>query len=97
MGISIKASDLKFKYPKDIPNREEPKFSGIPDSTPFNRDDLYDVLPMMEAVMNALESSDGRVLHILEDILNDMPGFIVTREEVYAFLLETARDYLSSH
>ena len=95
MDIVIKPSDLKYKYPKDIQNREEPKFSGIPDPTPFNRDDLYDVLPMMEAVMNALESSDGRVLHLLEDILNKMPGFFVTREEVYTFLLETANDHLS--
>ncbi|MDR3579695.1 MAG: hypothetical protein P4L44_07020 [Oryzomonas sp.] len=95
MDIVIKPSDLKYKYPKDIQNREEPKFSGIPDPTPFNRDDLYDVIPMMEAVMKALESSDGRVLHLLEDILNTMPFFFVTREEVYACLLETARDQLS--
>lgn len=92
MGIVIKASDLKFKYPKDLQNREEPKFSGIPDPTPFNRDDLYDILPMMEAVMDALESSDGQMLHLLEDILNEMPRFFVTREEVYACLLETARE-----
>ncbi|KAB0664664.1 hypothetical protein F6V25_11375 [Oryzomonas japonica] len=92
MGIVVKASDLKFKYPKDLQNREEPKFSGIPDPTPFNRDDLYDILPMMEAVMDALESSDGQVLHLLEDILNEMPRFFVTREEVYACLLETARE-----
>ena len=95
MGITVKASDLKYKYPRDIENREEPKFSGIPDPTPFNRDDLYDILPMMEAVMNALESNDGRVLHLLEDILNEMPHFFVTREEVYSCLLETARDQLS--
>jgi len=95
MDIVIKPSDLKYKYPKDIQNREEPKFSGIPDSTPFNRDDLYDIIPMMEAVMTALESSDGRVLHLLEDILNEMPRFFATREEVYACLLETAREHLS--
>ncbi|KAB0669369.1 hypothetical protein F6V30_11175 [Oryzomonas sagensis] len=92
MGIVVKASDLKFKYPKDLQNREEPKFSGIPDPTPFNRDDLYDILPMMEAVMDALGSSDGQVLHLLEDILNEMPRFFVTREEVYSCLLETARE-----
>ena len=95
MDIVIKPSDLKYKYPKDIQKREEPKFSGIPDPTPFNRDDLYDIIPMMEAVMKALGSSDGRVLHLLEDILNVMPRFLVTREEVYAYLLETARDHLS--
>ena len=95
MDIVIKPSDLKYKYPKDIQNREEPKFSGIPDPTPFNRDDLYDIIPMLEAVMKALESSDGQVLHLLEDILNEMPSFFATREEVYACLLETARDHLS--
>jgi hypothetical protein len=95
MEIVVKASDLKFKYPKDLQNRLEPKFSGIPDQTPFNRDDLYDILPMMEAVMKALDSSDGHVLHLLEDILNEMPRFFVTREEVYACLLETAREHLS--
>jgi hypothetical protein len=92
MGISIKPSDFKFKYPRDIANRSEPKFSGIPDPTPFNRDDLYDVVPMMEAVMDALSSTDGNVLDILEDILNEMPGFVSTREEVFNFLMETARE-----
>lgn len=94
MKIAIKPSDLKFKYPKDIPNRDTPKFSGIPDPAPFNRDDLYEILPMMEAVMDTLESTDGNVLNMLEDILNVMPRFIVTREETYTYLVETARDQI---
>lgn len=94
MGITIKPSDFKFKYPKDIANRNQPKFSGVPDSTPFNRDDLYDVVPMMEAVMDALSSTDGNILDMLEDILNEMPGFISTREEVFTFLSEIARERL---
>jgi len=96
MGISIKPSDFKFKYPKDIENRNKPKFSGIPDPTPFNRDDLFEIIPMMEAVMNGLGSTDGNVLDMLEDILNTMPRFIETREEVYRYLLEIARDKLKS-
>lgn len=94
MGITIKPSDFKFKYPKDIVNRTAPKFSGIPDPTPFNRDDLYDVIPMMEAVMDALSSTDGNVLDMLEDILNEMPGFVTTREEVFKFLFEIAKERL---
>jgi len=94
MGITIKPSDFKFKYPKDIANRAIPKFSGVPDPTPFNRDDLYDVIPMMEAVMNALASTDGNVLDMLEDILNEMPGFVSTREEVFKFLFEIAKERL---
>lgn len=94
MGITIKPSDFKFKYPKDIANRNEPKFSGIPDPAPFNRDDLFDVIPMMEAVMDELASRDGNHLDMLEDILNEMPGFIVTREEVFVYLREIASERL---
>lgn len=95
MGIAIKPSDLKFKYPKDIARRDLPKFTGKPDPAEFNRDDLYEVLPMFGAVMDALGTDDGRILHLLEDILNtDMPRFISTREEVFDCLLETARERL---
>ena len=34
--LTVKASDLKFKYPKDIVHRDEPRFSGLPDPAPFN-------------------------------------------------------------
>lgn len=94
MPIVVKASDFKFKYPRDIARREEPKFAGLPDPAPFNRNDLYEILPMMNAVMNGLESEDGLVLNMLEDLLNDMPGFISTREEVYDYLLGSARECL---
>lgn len=96
MNIIVKASDLKYKYPRDTTNRELPKFSGKPDPTPFNRDDLYDILPMLSAVMSALETDDGQILHLLEDIINtELPRCIETREEVYDFLTESVRELLS--
>ena len=95
MGIALKPSDLYYKYPKDTANRDLPKFKGKPDPEPFNRDDLYEVLPMLEAVMDELGSNDGRVLNMLEDILNqELPRFIVTREQVFDFLAETAGERL---
>ncbi|CAH2029871.1 hypothetical protein [Trichlorobacter ammonificans] len=92
--LTIKASDLKFKYPRDTARRNEPKFSGLPDPATFNRNDLYEVLPMMAAAMDELGSVDGEVLHLLEDILNTMPGFIVSREEVFNYLTGCAREVL---
>ena len=94
MSVIVKASDLKFKYPRDTGNRDEPKFSGLPDPAPFNRDDLYEILPMMSAVMEELGSVDGDTLNLLEDILNQMPRFISTREEVFDYLLGSARECL---
>ena len=92
--IVVKASDFKFKYPRDVANRGKPKFKGTPDPHPFNRDDLYEILPMMSAVMDELRSDDGEVLHLLEDLLNRMPRFISSREEVYDFLVGSARECL---
>lgn len=94
MPIIVKASDFKFKYPRDIANRHEAKFSGLPDPAPFNRHDLYEILPMMTAVMNELDSNDGEVLHLLEDLLNQMPGFISSRGEVFDYLTGSAHECL---
>lgn len=94
MAIIVKASDFKFKYPRDIANRDKPKFAGLPDTAPFNRDDLFEILPMMSAVMDELGSEDGAVLNLLEDLLNQMPHFISTRGDVFDYLQGSARECL---
>ena len=94
MPIILKVSDLKFRYPRDVANRDKPKFAGLPDPAPFNRHDLYEILPMLSAVMDELESVDGEVLHLVEDILNDVPGFITTRGEIFDYLCGSARECL---
>lgn len=88
MGITVKASDLYYKYPKDTLNRGVPKFSGKPDRNPFNRDDLYEVIPMLGAVMDALCSDEQRALQMAEEIMiRELPHFIESREEVFDFLV----------
>jgi hypothetical protein len=95
MGIEIKPSDLKYRYPRDVAGRGNPKFTGKPDPLPFNRNDLYELLVMLAAVMDALNTDDGFVLHLLEDILNnDMPRCINSREEVFDCLVGVARERL---
>lgn len=94
-GIAIKPSDLYFKYQRKKATRDLPKFTGKPDPQPFDRDDLYEVVPMLEAVMDALDSTDGRILHRAEEVMiNEMPGFIRTREEVFDYLVAVTRDSL---
>ena len=95
MGIEIKPSDLQYRYPRKKATRELPKFTGLPDPYPFDRNDLYEVIPMFEAVMDELRSVDGTVLHRIEAILNDyVPLFISSREEIYRCLVEMMRDEL---
>ena len=97
MGIMVKASDLYYKYPKDTLNRAVPKFSGKPDKNPFNRDDLYEVLPMLGEVMDALGSDEQRVLQIAEEIMiRELPRFIESREEVFDFLVGCTAELLEN-
>jgi hypothetical protein len=97
MHLKIKASDLYYKYPKDTVNRHSAKFRGKPDPAPFNRDDLYEVLPMLEMVMDALGRDDARSLHAVEELMiRDLPRFLVAREEVFDFLVGCARELLET-
>lgn len=95
MPIEIKPSDLYYRYPRKKETRELPKFTGLPDPHPFDRNDLYEVIPMFEAVMDELGSVDGAVLQRIETILNNqVPAFISSREEIYRCLVVMMRDEL---
>ncbi|SEA72686.1 hypothetical protein SAMN05660420_02986 [Desulfuromusa kysingii] len=95
MAIEIKPSDLYYKYPRKKEFREHPKFTGKPDPTPFDRDDQYEVIPMLQMVMDSVGSTDGAVLEKLEEIMiQQMPTFIHSREEVFDFLLALIRERL---
>lgn len=95
MGIEIKPSDLYYRYPRKKEKREAPKFSGKPDPNPFDRNDMYEVIPMFEAVMDAVGSNEQDVLQKMEEVLNnEVPSFIVTREEIYDCLLHVMRGFL---
>jgi hypothetical protein len=96
MGIRIKPSDLYYRYRKNKEQRNGSAFTGKPDSHPYDRDDLYEVIPMLEAVMDELDRRDADVLHRLEELAGDeMPKFIRSREEVFDFLVNVMRDALA--
>ena len=95
MGLIINASDLKYKYPRVTETRFEDKFLGKDDSAPFNRDDLYDIIPMLEAVMDELGRDDAVTLHYVEDLMNrDLPRYVSGRGEVFSFLAGCTREML---
>jgi hypothetical protein len=97
MALVIQPSDLKYRYPRVVETRHIPKFQGKDDPAPFNRNDLYDIIPLLEAVMDDLGADDGRVLHLIEDLLNqDMPRFVQSRAEVFSFLTCCTRDILGN-
>jgi hypothetical protein len=94
MGIEIKPSDLYYRYPRKKENRDQPKFSGKPDPRPFDRFDLYEVIPMFEAVMDTLGSQDQEVLQRIEERLDQLPTFIDSREMIFDALVDGVKNYL---
>jgi len=98
MSLNINPSDLKYKYPRVIETRFAEKFSGKDDSAPFNRDDMYDIIPMLEAVMDDLGRDDAVTLHYVEDLMNrDLPRCVSGRGEVFSFLTGCTREMLQHH
>ena len=51
MGANIKSSDLKYEYSKKATGGDNPKFTGKPDSALFNREEEYEVIPMLNKVL----------------------------------------------
>jgi len=95
MQVEIKPSDLFYKYQRKKENLEVPKFSGKPDPEFFDRDDLYEILPMFEAVMSTIETTDGEILQKLEEILiYELPRSISSREDVFDCLVDSGRAIL---
>ena len=88
MAIQIKPSDLYYKYRHVKETQHDGKFAGKPDPHPYDRDDLYEVIPMFSAVMDYFNRDDAALLHRLEELAGDeMPRFIETREDVFDFLV----------
>ena len=95
MGVQIKPSDLYYRYYRNKSLQEQPKFRGKPDAAIYDRDDLYEVIPMLTAVMDELQTSDMTVLHRLEELAGDeMPLFIQRRDEVFDFLVAVMSEML---
>lgn len=95
MAIQINPSDLYYKYRHVKETQHERKFTGKPDLHPYDRDDLYEVIPMFSAVMDYFNCADAALLHRLEELAGDeMPRFIQTREDVFDFLTSVVGDMI---
>jgi hypothetical protein len=88
MPVKLSSSDLKYTYSKFAVNGSGSPFKGKPDSTLFNRHEEFEILPMIEKVMNDLGFVDGADVHIIEDIIHTkMPANTNSRAEVYDWLI----------
>ncbi len=88
-AINLSISDLKYEYSKKATGGDNPKFTGKPDSGLFNREEEYEVIPMLNKVLDELGTLKVSALHKLEDMIeNDLPGNVRSRENVFDWLVK---------
>lgn len=88
MTVKLNSVDLKYVYSKYAVNGEHPKFMGKPDNIKFNRHEEFEMIPMIEQVMNDLHFNESGDVHIIEDMIHlKMPPECISREDVYDWLL----------
>ncbi len=93
MAVTIKPSDLFYRYPKNHEYKTTARFSGPPDPEPFDKDDLYEVIPLLEKVMDALGTDDGRILRELEEVMVRWMPADLRREQAFHMLVDALKDY----
>ena len=93
MAIKLNSSNLKYTYSKYAVNGGGCEFRGKPDSIKFIRHEEYEMIPMIENVMNDLYLTDAGDVHIMEDMIHlKMPPDCISREEVYDWLVREIKN-----
>lgn len=88
MPVRLRSMDLKYSYSKFSVYGSISSFRGKPDTTIFNRYEEFEILPMIEKVMNDLSLVECADIHIIEDIIHTkQPSECKTREQVYDWLI----------
>ena len=83
-AINLSISDLKYEYSKKATGGDNPKFTGKPDSGLFNREEEYEVIPMLNKVLDELGTLKVSALHKLEDMkdtIKDTISWLNKKEE----------------
>lgn len=87
--MKIKASFLKYAYTKVTAAGDKPPFTGLPDGKLFHRKEVYEILPMLQKVVDELDLRKKSDVHELEDLIHlKLPVDIRTRGEVYCWLIQ---------
>lgn len=88
----LSKSDLQYDdYSWKAYRGDDPKVTGKPDSTLFNRKEGYEVLYLINKMIENEGYNKIKVLGIEKLIHEDLPGSIRSQEKVYSWIKEQAK------
>lgn len=90
----LSKSDLKYKYSWTAYQDDDPKVTGSPDSTRFNRKEGYEVLYLINKFAAKHKLKQKVSGHKIEKMLHEaLPGTIQGQENVMAWLKKAWSDH----
>ncbi len=88
---------LQFKYSWEAVEGDNPRIIGAPDSSRFSREEGYEVLSMIQSVVDELSLTKKRDVHALEDIIkNFLHGSIQRKDRVFSMLVSSMKGRIDS-
>lgn len=87
--VHTKPPMLKYKYRKVTADDGKPPFVGPPDSELFDRQEEYEVIMMLQKIVDDLDLKRKSDIYDLEDMIKlRLPINNRTREDVYCWLIQ---------
>ncbi|MFM2481641.1 hypothetical protein [Celerinatantimonas sp. YJH-8] len=83
MSLNLKPSDLRYHYREKATHPDDVKLHGDPDMSVFDRNEVYEVIYLIEKVAQQLDFNDKASCHRVEDIIQILPFRTLTQK--YAF------------
>jgi hypothetical protein len=86
---TLRKEDLAYTYTWSRYEKDDPKISGIPDATPFNRKEGYEVLYLINNLADHLAWSVESFGNKVEKMIHDrLPEDITTQQETVSWIKE---------
>jgi hypothetical protein len=91
--MSFLKGDLQYHYSWTVLPGDNPKISGVPDSTLFNRNEGYEVVYLISTLMTRYNLNIASGQKIERMIKTGLPGDIRGQKNVYDWIVINWKNY----
>lgn len=86
MLVKLNPADLRYHYGEKMTHEDDPKLTGDLDDSYFDRNEIYEVLYLIEKVAEYNDFDDRASFHRVEDIIQILPFRKLTQKEAFHWI-----------
>lgn len=83
MKVTREMLKYKDEYSWTATGGDDPEITGKPDAPRFSRAEGYEVLPMIQNIVDELSISSPKLVHTIEDKIKKLPSDMQSRDMVF--------------